>query len=64
MQNLVDPDHMPPADRIREIAHILAAGFLRYWARRAARDAKKGLANRAQSSDSCIEPTSDGETTA
>lgn len=64
MHNLLDPDQMPPADRIREIAHILATGFLRYWVRQAAWDAKKGLAIRAPSSDACVEPTSEGETTA
>jgi hypothetical protein len=62
MQNPLDPHQMPGADRIREVAHILAIGFLRYWLRRTARDdAKKALAIRAQSSDSCIEPKSEGE---
>jgi hypothetical protein len=60
--NALDPEQMPAADRIREIAYLLAIGFLRQWARRTSRDAKKGLAIRATPSDSCVEPTSEGET--
>jgi hypothetical protein len=59
--NALDPEQMAAADRIREIAHILAVGFLRYWASRTARDTEKGLAIRATPSDSCIEPKSEGE---
>jgi hypothetical protein len=62
MRNPLDSEQTSPDERIREIAQLLATGFLRHWVARSARDAKKAVAIRVPSSDPCIEPTSEGET--
>jgi len=57
----VDPERMSADERIHEVASLLAAGFLRYRAGRAADGGEKGLAILRTPSEVCVEPTSEGE---
>jgi hypothetical protein len=61
MRNALHPDQMPPDDRLREVASLLAAGFLRHWAARAVDGGEKGLDVLRTSSEVCPKPTSEGE---
>ena len=61
LRNLPDPESMSAVERCREVASLLARGFLRYRLRRA--DAEKiPLDVLAEPSHSCLEPQSTGET--
>jgi len=59
--NALRPELMPAAERLAEVADLLAAGLLR-WRLRQARGGQKGLDMFAAPSDECVEPTSGGET--
>ena len=61
MRNALHPDQMPADDRLREVASLLAAGFLRHWAARAVDGGEKGLDVLRTSSEVCDEPQSEGE---
>lgn len=56
------PDLMTAARRLREVASLLAAGFLRHWGRKGSDSGDTGLDFLRPSSDQCPEPTSEGET--
>jgi hypothetical protein len=60
--NPTDPERMSADERLREVASLLAIGFLRYRLRRAADGRENGLAILRTSSDSCVEPKPEGET--
>ena len=61
MQNSLQPDLMSAHERTDEVARLLARGFLRYHLRPV--DAEKNdLDVFRPASDSCVEPTSQGET--
>jgi hypothetical protein len=57
----VDPDQLSPDERIQEVASLLAAGFLRYWLKKAVDGGEKDLAILRTSSEVCPKPTSEGE---
>jgi len=60
LRNLPDPESMSAVERCREVASLLARGFLRYRLRRA--DAEKiPLDVLAEPSHSCLEPSSEEE---
>jgi hypothetical protein len=60
--NALAPDLMTGIERVAEVASLLATGFLRHRLRRAPDGGEKDLAIPRLSSDSCVEPTSEGET--
>jgi len=60
--NAVDPEQMPADQRLQEVVSLLSAGFLRYWLRKTVDGGEHGLAILRTSSDSCVEPKSEGET--
>lgn len=62
LQNRTVADLISADERHKEIASLLATGFLRYWLRRAADGREKELDVPRTSSDSCVKPTSEGET--
>ena len=59
--NGLDPEHMPADARLREVASILAAGFLRYWRKRCPVFGEKDLDVLRTSSEVCPKPRSEGE---
>ena len=68
--NALDPEQMSAEQRLQEVVSLLSAGFLRYWLRKAVDGGetcppavwRDGLAILRTSSDSCVEPKSEGET--
>jgi len=56
------PLNMSPDSRLREVASLLAAGFLRHWLRESPDWREKELDFLRTSSEVCPEPTSAGET--
>lgn len=60
--NCVSVAQLPASTRLRETASLLAVGFLRHWLRHSSDGGEKGLDVLRTSSDSCAEPTSEGET--
>ena len=60
MRNPLEPESMTPAQRLEEVASLLATGFLRLRLRRTD-GRKKVLDLLAAPSDECIEPESEVE---
>jgi len=58
LRRLQNPESMSPADRCREVASLLAAGFVRLRLKRADLE-NKGLDVLRTSSHSCLEPSSE-----
>jgi len=61
MRNALHPDQLTADGRIREVAALLARGFLRYWRREAVDGGEKGLDVLRTSSEVCDGPQSEGE---
>ena len=70
MRNSLEPESMTPAQRLEEVAGLLATGFLRLRLRRTDSSAaalakvdarKKGLELFGVPRDECIEPESEAE---
>ena len=55
MRNPLEPESMTPAQRLEEVAGLLATGFLRLRLRRTD-GRKKGLELLAEPRDECVEP--------
>jgi len=60
VRNSLEPESMTPAQRLEEVAGLLATGFLRLRLR-GADGRKKGLELLAEPRDECIEPESEAE---
>ena len=70
MRNPLDPESMTPAQRLEEVASLLATGFLRLRLRRTdssavalakADERKKDLELSGVPRDECVEPESEAE---
>ena len=61
MQTHTAVDLIPAAERHREVASLLARGFVRYWRREAVDGGEKDLDVLRTSSEVCDEPQSEGE---
>ena len=61
MRNALCPDQISADQRLHEVASLVAAGFLRYWRKKAAPGPEKDLDVLRTSSDVCAKPQSEGE---
>ena len=61
MRNPLEPESMTSAQRLEEVAGLLATGFLRLRLRRTD-GRKKGLELSGVPRDECVEPESEAET--
>lgn len=61
--NRTSVSELPAHVRLQEVASLLAAGFLRHWARQAWDEREEALDFQRTSSDSCARPSSEGEST-
>ena len=61
MRNSLEPESMTPAQRLDEVAALLATGFLRRRLR-TADGRKKALDVLREPRDECVEPESEAET--
>jgi len=60
-RNRLDPERMAAAERLQEVASLLAVGFLRCWLHKADKGDDVGLAFLRSPSEVCAKPSSEGE---